>query len=226
MLELKKVSKGFQLPAGDEKIEVLKDVSLKVEAAETVAVIGPSGSGKSTFLNMAGILDKPDSGEVLIDNENTSAFDDKKLAETRNQKIGFIFQLHHLLPQCTVLENVLVPTIPLKSQAGIEDFNQRVLRLLTRVGLKERLSHYPAQLSGGELQRVAVVRALINNPQIILADEPTGSLDHKSAIQLIELLLELNKEENTTLILVTHSSEIAAMMEKTYLLKDKTLVLK
>jgi len=160
---------------------------------------------------------------VLLKNTDLSQLNDKELAATRNRDIGFVFQLHHLLPQCTVLENVLVPTLVNANDAAKQEAKERAHRLLERVGLGARLSHRPGQLSGGERQRVAVVRALINNPRLLLADEPTGSLDHAAADNLAQLLLELNREENATLIVVTHSLDLAERMGRVLELRDGML---
>lgn len=199
---------------------------LEVGAAESVAIVGPSGSGKSTLLQIIGTLDRPTSGEVTLSGQDLNCLDDNQLAAVRNRQIGFVFQLHYLLPQCTVLENVLVPTLVFdasgKSPAS-ENAYARATRLLTRVGLGHRLLHRPGQLSGGERQRVAVVRALINRPQLVLADEPTGSLDHASSQQLAQLLTDLNREENAALIVVTHAVDLARRMAKVFELKDGRL---
>ena len=201
MLKLQNVSKTY-----DARTPVLMDVNLAVAAGESVAIVGESGCGKSTLLNLIGTLDRPDAGSIEFDGMDLLGMDAKATAAFRNRKIGFVFQLHHLLPQCTVLENVLVPTL-VNKEAG--DASERALRLLERVGLMDRLSHRPGQLSGGECQRVAVVRALINQPRLLLADEPTGALNRESADALVELLLELNREEGLTLIMVTHSMRLA-----------------
>jgi lipoprotein-releasing system ATP-binding protein len=230
LIELRNVTKRY----GD--VSVLDAVALNIARGESLAIVGPSGSGKSTLLQIIGTLDRATGGEVLLDGKNLGALDDVELASVRSQQIGFVFQSHYLLPQCTVLENVLVPTlaggnqrggIHLKSEIqnlkpGIgeglftseakETSESRALRLLKRVGLGERLHHRPGQLSGGERQRAAVVRALINSPQLLLADEPTGALDHASATALGQLLVELNKEEGVTLIVVTHAMDLAKRM--------------
>lgn len=218
ILQLKNICKKFDAPIGDKSVTVLNDLSFDVKEGESIAIVGPSGSGKSTLLNIIGALDNPSSGKILFDEEDLSELNDNKLSMIRNEKIGFVFQLHHLLQQCTVLENVLIPTIPINTNR-----TERAKELLTKVGLKEHLNHYPAHLSGGELQRVAVVRALINEPKILLADEPTGSLDQRNSIELVKLLLELNKNENVTVIMVTHSTEIAKLMDKTFLLQNGNL---
>ncbi len=222
-LELKNISKQYDIPSGQGQTTVLRDVSLQVTQGESVAVVGPSGSGKSTLLNIIGALDKPTSGVVTFAGKNLADLDDSALSRIRNQEIGFVFQLHHLLPQCTVFENVLIPTIPLGMEKKDEDVEERARSLLERVGLEKHKDYFPAQLSGGEMQRVAVVRALINRPTLVLADEPTGSLDRESSENLGQLLVKVNKEEKTTLITVTHSIEIARLMDKVYRLRDGML---
>jgi len=223
LLELKHIEKKFTLPSGKGEITVLKDISLNVAEGETIAVVGPSGSGKTTLLNIIGSLDKPTSGQVNFAGKNLAGLDDAELSKTRNLDIGFVFQLHHLLPQCTVLENVLIPTIPFSPGKDIGDTEGMAKQLLERVGLQEHLDYFPAQLSGGELQRVAFVRALINKPKLVLADEPTGSLDRASAENLGQLLVRINKEEGTTLVVVTHSIELARLMDNVYSLKNGKL---
>ena len=220
LLELKEITKTFDLPSGKESMTVLDNVSLEVNSGDTISVTGPSGSGKSTLLNIIGSLDRPTSGRVLFSGLDISALSEPEQAKIRNREIGFIFQLHHLLPQCTVLENVLIPTIPLQGSTDPEADEERARSLLAKVGLKSHLNYFPAKLSGGERQRVAVVRALINHPRLILADEPTGSLDQAASENLGRLLLDLNQEEGTALILVTHSQELAAQMGRVYHLTD------
>ncbi len=222
-LELKNISKKYDIPSGQGQTIVLRDISLQIIQGESVAVVGPSGSGKSTLLNIIGALDKPTSGVVIFAGKNLADLDDSTLSRIRNQEIGFVFQLHHLLPQCTVFENVLIPTIPLKMEKKDKDVQERAKNLLERVGLEKHMDYFPAQLSGGEMQRVAVVRALINRPTLVLADEPTGSLDRESSDNLGRLLVKVNKEEETTLITVTHSIEIARLMDKVYRLRDGML---
>lgn len=226
ILELKNVAKCYDLPGETEPHYVLKNIELRVKAGESVSVVGPSGSGKSTLLNIIGTLDRPNDGSILLEGKDLSQLDDSELAIIRNRQVGFIFQLHHLLPQCTVLENVLVPTLVNVNRSSEKDAEDRARRMLERVGLGERLSHRPGQISGGERQRVAVVRALINNPKLLLADEPTGSLDQASSDNLVELLVELNREEDVTLIMVTHSMELAESMGRVLELKDGVLVSK
>ena len=222
LLQLKEIHKQYQSPSNEQTRKILNGINLDVAAGETVAIIGPSGSGKSTLLNIIGALDRPSSGEIFLDGKDLSALSDNKLANLRNSDIGFIFQLHHLLPQCTVLENVLIPTIPDQTDKNGKA-TDRGKRLLKRVGLEDHMDHRPGQLSGGECQRTAVVRALINSPKLILADEPTGSLDEISSENLGQLLMELNQEENMTFITVTHSAELAKKMKKIYRLHDGLL---
>ena len=202
---------------------VLRDISLQVQSGESIAIVGPSGSGKSTLLNIMGALDKPSSGEVLLLGKNLAECADHELSRIRNREIGFVFQLHHLLPQCTVLENVLIPTIPLGLKKQNREVHERANKLLERVGLGDRMEYFPAQLSGGEMQRVAVVRALINKPKLVLADEPTGSLDEDSSENLGRLLVEMNREEGTSFITVTHSFDFARLMEKVFKLQNGDL---
>ena len=216
LLELKQVCKTYSLPP----VEVLCDINFQLADGEAVAIVGPSGSGKSTLLNILGALDRPTQGTALSDGCDLAALTEPELAAIRNRQIGFIFQLHHLLPQCTVLENVLIPTLTMKATPANR---HRAEHLLKRVGLQQRLEHRPGQLSGGECQRVAVVRALINQPKLLLADEPTGSLDHAAATNLGQLLAELNKEEGVALVLVTHSLELARQMPRVLELRDGEL---
>jgi ABC-type lipoprotein export system ATPase subunit len=223
LLELKNIAKKYDMPSGKGYITVLKDISLQVQSGESIAVLGPSGSGKSTLLNIIGTLDKPSSGEVILFGKNLAECDDTELSRIRNQEIGFVFQLHHLLPQCTVLENVLIPTIPLGLKKQNGEVQERARKLLDRVGLGKHTEYFPAQLSGGEMQRVAVVRALINKPKLVLADEPTGSLDRDSSENLGRLMVEMNKEEGTTLITVTHSIDFSRLMEKEFRLQNGIL---
>ncbi|MDB6023496.1 MAG: transporter ATP-binding protein [Pedosphaera sp.] len=220
LLKLSNIALRYNSGGGAEPVSVLKGVSLEVARGESLAIIGPSGSGKSTLLNIIGTLDRPTSGEVLLAGQDLSRLDDAQLAAVRNRQIGFIFQAHHLLPQCSVLENVLVPTLATADAALRQSAPKHAARLLKRVGLESRMTHRPGQLSGGERQRVAVVRALINQPQLLLADEPTGALDRASADQLATLLLELNREENVTLIVVTHALDLAHKMGRVMELRD------
>jgi len=209
MLELVHVGKSYPSEQDGGGVRVLKDISLKVEKARSMVIVGPSGCGKSTLLNIIGALDRPTSGQVLFDGLDLAGLDEAQLARIRNKEIGFVFQLHHLLPQCTVLENVLVPTLADKSHPSRQQIHARAVELLERVGLKEFLLRRPGELSGGQRQRVAVVRALINKPRLLLADEPTGSLDRDASENIADLLTELNRTEQVTLIVVTHSLELA-----------------
>ena len=209
-LIVENVSKEF--PTRGEPLVVLRDVSLTLEQGRNVAVVGPSGSGKSTLLNIIGTLQAPTSGRVVLDGLDPATLDEPALAAFRSRSIGFVFQDHHLLPQCSVLENVLVPTIaagPTRPESI-----ERARRLLERVGLSDRLDHRPAELSGGERQRVSLARALVNQPVLLLADEPTGNLDRTTADRVAELLLELQQQEQMMLILVTHSPRLARRMSR------------
>ncbi len=218
VLNLEDVHKQYE-SAGCDPVPVLRGISLMVRRGDSLAIVGPSGSGKSTLLNILGSLDSPTRGSIQLDGEELAHLPEPKLAAIRNQKIGFIFQSHHLLPQCSVLENVLVPALAATGRTPASAV-ERAKQLLERVELGHRLDHRPAQLSGGECQRVAVVRALINQPSLILADEPTGALDHSTAKSLGDLLVELNRDDQVTLIVVTHSAELAAKMGTTHQLQN------
>ena len=218
LLQLENISREFPSAENGEPLRVLRGLSLEIGPGESIAIVGPSGCGKSTLLNIIGTLDQPTTGKVTLDSQDLNTLDGNALAMLRNREIGFIFQSHHLLPQCTVMENVLVPTLA-HGQATVAN-EGRGRRLLERVDLGDRLAHRPGQLSGGERQRVAVVRALINQPKLLLADEPTGALDQATADKLGQLLLELNQEENVTLITVTHSADLANRMARTLELMD------
>jgi len=218
MLEAESIAKDYTTRAGT--LPVLRDVNLCVEAGQSVAILGPSGSGKSTLLNILGTLETPTSGRVALDGTDPFALGERSLASFRNNRIGFVFQDHHLLPQCSVLENVLVPALV---HPGNADAERRAELLLQRVGLVDRADHRPAELSGGEKQRVAVARALMNQPRLVLADEPTGNLDHATAERIGELLVDLPREENVILIVVTHSDELAACFDARYDLCEGTL---
>ncbi|HSH95990.1 MAG TPA: ABC transporter ATP-binding protein [Roseimicrobium sp.] len=224
LLRLAGLGKKYTSPEGGESVHVLRDLDLTLARGESLAIVGPSGSGKSTLLNILGTLDRPTGGEIQLEGRNLAGLDDLELATVRNRQIGFIFQSHHLLPQCTVLENVLVPTLATNDPVIRNGASERAVRLLDRVGLKHRLEHRPGQLSGGERQRVAVVRSLINGPHLVLADEPTGALDRASADTLAKLLIELNREENVTLVVVTHAPELARQMGRVMELRDGRLV--
>lgn len=222
MICLNEVAKNYPAPGGGA-VQVLKSISLEVEAGKSIAIVGPSGSGKTTLLNIMGLLDIPSSGSVLLEGQNLDRLGEEKKAAIRNRKIGFVFQQHHLLPQCNVLENVLVPTLAAVSRAPGEA-ESRARDLLNQVGLSARLEYRPAQLSGGEQLRVAVVRAMINQPSLLLADEPTGSLDRAGAENLGDLLVRMNRQQGMTLIVVTHSLPLAMRMDRVYSLVDGVLV--
>ena len=221
LVQLNEVYKSYTTAAGP--IQVLTGVNLKVERNKLVAIVGPSGSGKSTLLNILGALDSADSGEVLVNGADLAELSTAARANFRNRVVGFVFQLHHLLPQCTVLENVLVPSLVVEDPQARSGAKDRAMNLLSKAGLKGRRDHFPAQLSGGERLRAAVVRALINQPSLVLADEPTGSLDNITADTLADLLVEVNREENVTLIAVTHSERFAERFDTVYRLEKETL---
>ena len=221
MVELCEVVKSYR--AGEESVSVLRGVSVEVASGESVAVTGPSGSGKSTLLNIIGTLDQATSGKVMVAGEEVSGMDELGLANFRNRRLGFVFQSHHLLPQCTVLENVLVPSLASRDWEFRKRAAKRAHGLLERVSLAHRAGHRPAQLSGGECQRAAVVRALVNGPKLLLADEPTGALDGRSAEVLSDLLLNLNREDGVTLIVVTHSLALAGRMRRRLELRNGKL---
>ena len=223
LLQLRNVCKTYRAPDGGDAVDVLRGVDLQIAAGEAVAIVGPSGSGKSTALNIIGALDRVDSGEVIVDGRDVEKLGEEDLAAYRNTTVGFIFQLHHLLPQCTILENVLVPTLA-RAKRDAAKLQARAEALLDSVGLKHRLHHRPGELSGGERQRVAVARALINQPKLLLADEPTGALDRTNAARLADLLVELNKSHGITLIMVTHALDLAGRMGRTFELLDGKLV--
>jgi len=209
LAELHHISKHYDHP-------VLSEISLSISRGDTIAIIGPSGSGKSTLLNILGTLDHPSSGRVILNHEVTENLNNNQLADIRNHFIGFVFQLHYLLPQLTLLENILLPLLPEKDRAAVKTAENRASRLIDRVGLTNRIDHLPGELSVGECQRAAVVRALINKPGLLLADEPTGSLDEENANALGALLVELNREEEMGMVVVTHSMELAKRMEVIY----------
>lgn len=218
-LIVKNVAKEY--PTRGEPLVVLRDISFELSAGENVAILGPSGCGKSTLLHLIGTLDEPTSGTITLRDENPFSMNEPQLAHFRNRHIGFVFQDHHLLPQLSVLENVLVPT--LAEGSPTDEQIKRARDLIDRVGLTDRIEHRPAELSGGERQRVAAARALIQNPILLLADEPTGSLDRTNALAMGNLLLELQQQENTMLIVVTHSLELASQMSRRLQLDDGRL---
>jgi lipoprotein-releasing system ATP-binding protein len=219
MLTVAHLTKDYTTAAGP--LRILDDVSLSLGAGESAAIMGPSGSGKSTLLYLLGALDRPSSGTVKVDGEDPFTLDDAGLASFRNRRIGFVFQDHALLPQCSVLENVLIPTLVGERDPGAAD---RARQLLGRVGLSDRIDHRPSQLSGGERQRAAIARALIRQPQLLLCDEPTGNLDQASADAVADLLFELHAAQKTVMVVVTHSAALAARFPVCYQLQKRTLV--
>ena len=221
MLELVGVRKSYPVCGDKNGQSVLSGIDLTVDAKETLSIVGPSGCGKSTLLNIMGALDRADKGTVSFEGNDLSKASDSDLAHIRNSRIGFVFQQHHLLPQLTVLENVLLPTLADKDTAGTKQYRSE--GLLERVGLSEFSARRPGELSGGQRQRVAVVRALINSPVLLLADEPTGSLDAEASENIAELLLEVNKSEDVALVVVTHSTKLAGRMGKMLVLDGGVL---
>ncbi|NOU16422.1 MAG: ABC transporter ATP-binding protein [Bacteroidales bacterium] len=222
IIELNKVGKSYINPGTNIHRDVLADINFQVNSGDSIAIVGPSGSGKSTLLNIIGTLDTPSSGIVKFKGDDVVSFDEKRLAQVRNRSIGFVFQSHHLLPQLSLIENVLVPVIPNVKVNG-KAISARAMELLDSVGLADRIHQRPGQLSGGECQRAALVRALINQPELILADEPTGSLDQDSAAQLGDLLLDINKKHNVAIVVVTHSLTLAEKMKAIYRLSHGKL---
>jgi lipoprotein-releasing system ATP-binding protein len=223
LVEVRNLIKTHASPGGGKPVEILRELDFELEAGATVAILGPSGSGKSTLLNILGALDKGDSGLVRVNGLEPGVLKGRELVDYRRRSVGIVFQMHHLLPQCTVLENVLVPSIADRRQARLNaDANAR--EILGALGLAHRLSHRPAELSGGERQRVAVARAMAGSPRLLLADEPTGALDRASATQLADALLELNRVRKVALFVVTHSRELAARMGEVWELAEGKLV--
>jgi lipoprotein-releasing system ATP-binding protein len=220
LLQLKHIYKAYGEKGSDTYQVVLDDINLEIERGQRIAVTGPSGSGKTTLLNLAGSLDKPDQGQVLYMDRDITGLTGKGLEQFRNQAVGFVFQQHHLLPQFTLFENVLLPTLPNKNA---KEAVVRAEALIKRTGLWDHRHKKPRELSGGESQRTAVVRALINHPAVLLADEPTGSLDHKNSSQLFDMLLEFSRTDGVTLVVVTHSLELAGRMDTVYRLQSSKL---
>ena len=218
VLKVEQVSKDYPTPRGP--LRVLSEVSLTLSQGEAISIMGPSGTGKSTLLYIVGALEPPSQGKVTLDGQDPFTLNEKQLAAFRNREIGFVFQDHCLLPQCSVLENVLTPTLVSHNS---QDSVSRARELLKQVGLNDRLDHLPAELSGGEKQRVSLARALITKPKLLLCDEPTGNLDHESAEVVASMLLDLHKQQDTILIVVTHSAELAAMLPTQFKLVDAKL---
>ena len=219
VLDVVGVSKRYQGPSGP--VAVLSGIDLRLDAGDSVSIVGPSGSGKSTLLHILGALDPPSAGTVRFDGIDPYSLDERRLAAFRNRQVGFVFQDHHLLPQCSVLENVLIPTLVADGTAA--GFRSRALDLLEQVGLGHRLHHRPGELSGGEKQRVSIARALVCHPHLVLCDEPTGNLDHEATEAVAGLLLELHRSQRTILVVVTHNLDLAQRFAATYRLTDARL---
>jgi lipoprotein-releasing system ATP-binding protein len=222
VLQVSNVSKHYSTPRGP--LVVLSDVTFTLAPGEAAVVTGPSGSGKSSLLHVLGALDPPSSGTVTLDGRNAFTLPPKAMAEFRNAEVGFVFQDHCLLPQCSVLENVLVPTLVAPDGAGGVDDSSRARYLIEQVGLADRVDHRPGELSGGEKQRVAIARALIRQPRLVLCDEPTGNLDQQSASLVASLLLDLHRRQQNILVVVTHSERLAAQFSVRFELMDRRLV--
>lgn len=222
VLDVKALTKCYK--TGEEKLIILDKLSFSICKGETVALVGPSGAGKSTLLSQIGLLDTPDSGEILIGGEDAAKLKDKVKTKLRSQHIGFVYQFHHLLPEFTALENVMMPQIIAgRSKAEAKD---RAMRFLDRLGLSERLSHRPATLSGGEQQRVAIARALANKPSLLLADEPTGNLDPQTGAQVFKLLTAIVEKTGVSALIATHNMDLAAKMDRILIMKDGKIIVK
>ncbi|TRZ84258.1 ABC transporter ATP-binding protein [bacterium] len=220
IIELQNLVKTYKV--GDTEVQALRGVSYSVEAGAFVAILGPSGSGKSTLMNILGCLDKPTSGKYTLEGEDVSTFDKNKLARIRNQKIGFVFQTFNLLSRTSALENVELPL--LYSNVHTKQRHEMALKALESVGLKNRAHHKTNQLSGGEQQRIAIARALLNNPALILADEPTGNLDTKTSSEIMDIFTKLNVEKGITMVMVTHETDIAAYARKRIYVRDGQII--
>ena len=223
ILQIHNVCKSYRSATGQVDLEILREISLTVEEGESISIIGPSGCGKSTLLNLAGKLDEPDSGKILFKGRDIAGMCENTAAEFRNRHIGFIFQSHHLLPQCSALENTMLPTLAKSGKTSRMNPEKDARNLLERFGLDDRMLHQPGSLSGGECQRVAMARALINHPDLLLADEPTGLLDRDNAENLVDMRLALNRVDGLTLVMVTHAETLARRFGKVYNLQDGRL---
>ncbi len=221
MLEVLDVRKHYDHPSG--KIQVLKGIDLKINEGDVVAIVGPSGAGKSTLMHIMGGLDHPAHGQVIFEGQNIYKINEHKRAEIRNRKMGFIFQFYHLLPEFTALENVILPALVDKNVKSMDSVKAKAILLLDKVGLSQRAEHKPHELSGGEQQRVAIARALINEPKVIFCDEPTGNLDSESGKGVIDLLMNLNKNNKQTLVIVTHDEQIAKSSHRVIHMRDGKL---
>lgn len=217
-VELKNITKSYQI-SKEQRLKVLEGINLNISKGEIVAIVGKSGAGKSTLLHIIGTLDKPDSGEMLFEGENIFSFNSSKLADFRAKKIGFIFQFHHLLPEFTGLENVLIANMI----AGYKD-ETKAMQMLKEVGIEHRANHKPSEISGGEAQRIAIARALINSPDLILADEPTGNLDTENANAVIDLIFNLRKKFGQTFVIVTHNEEFAQSCDRIVKMADGIII--
>ena len=223
MLEVKNIHKVYN--NGKKALAVLKGVDLEIEKGEFIAIVGPSGAGKSTLLHILGGLDSPTEGKIIFEEADIYALEDLAISKIRNQRIGFVFQFYHLLSEFTVLENVLMPAlIDCDGRRTTDDGRRQALSLLEEVGLSERITYFPSQLSGGEKQRVAIVRGLINQPSLLLCDEPTGNLDSKTGEEIISLIKKINLQNQMTVVLVTHNIELTKVADRVYHLKDGILV--
>ena len=225
LLKLDGISKSYGSASAGNLRKVLDGASLEVSEGESIAILGPSGSGKTTLMNIIGSLDHSEKGRVIFRDENITGYSEQKMNVFRNTQIGYIFQLHHLLPQCTLLENILIPTLSISDKSEKNKRLEYANSLMKRMGLWEQRNQKPGQLSGGECQRTAVIRAMINSPSLLLADEPTGALDEENAENLADLLLEINKTDKVALIVVTHSKSLAERMNSLYELKNGRLLL-
>lgn len=223
MLELIDITKGYGNPGMPGYVQVLKSLSMKLDAGESMAVLGPSGCGKSTLLNIIGALDKPSNGRVIFAEQDLTNMDETELSFIRNKEIGFVFQMHHLLPHLSVLENILIPTLAYPDTGKNKFYRKRAVELMEKMDIHEYMDRRPGELSGGQRQRTAVARALINSPKLLLADEPTGSLDHETAVSVMTLLSDLNRTENISLVVVTHADDLARQFESVYTLREGKL---